>query len=110
MFLMLDIVINHLAANATPDAVDYSLFPSPFNSPISFHPNCSIDYANQSSIQDCWLVETPPPSLPDVNTENATVFNAIVSCVVDIVRKYNVDGIRLDMFTGTQPSTTLRRL
>lgn len=27
-----DIVINHLATNQTPDAVNYSAFPVPFNS------------------------------------------------------------------------------
>lgn len=93
---MVDIVINHFAANQTPDAVDYSLFPEPFNNPAAFHQPCSIDYANQSSIEDCWLVTTPPPALADVNSENATVLDALIQSVVDIVKTYNVDGIRLD--------------
>ena len=96
MSLMVDIVLNHLAANATPDAVDYNLFPSPLNSPQSFHPNCTIDYANQSSIEDCWLVDSPPPTLPDIKSEDATVFNAMIASVVKIVQNYDVDGIRLD--------------
>lgn len=96
MSLMVDIVINHLAANQTPDAVDYSLFPAPFNSASAFHPACNIDYANQSSIEDCWLVTAPPPALADVKSEDATVFDAMVKSVVNIVKTYNVDGIRLD--------------
>lgn len=96
MSLMVDIVINHLAANQTPDAVDYSAFPLPFNSASSFHDPCSIDFANQSSIEDCWLVTTPPPALADIKSENSTVFDAMVRSVVDIVQTYNVDGIRLD--------------
>ncbi|KAI5458797.1 alpha-amylase [Mariannaea sp. PMI_226] len=96
MSLMVDIVINHLAANQTPKAVDYSAFPSPFGNKASFNPPCDIDYANQTSIEDCWLVTTPPPALADVDVANSTVFDAMVGSVVDIVKTYNVDGIRLD--------------
>jgi len=95
MSLMVDIVINHLAFNGPAQSVDYSLYPPPFNSPSAFHPVCDIDYGNQSSIESCWLV-TSPPSLPDVKSENATVFDAIVNSVVDLVKTYDVDGIRLD--------------
>ncbi|RJE17791.1 alpha-amylase [Aspergillus sclerotialis] len=87
MSLMVDIVINHLAANQKPDNVEYSRFPAPFNSKSSFHQPCDIDYANQSSVEDCWLTTTLPP-LVDVKSEDASV--------VDIVKTYNVDGIRLD--------------
>ncbi|KAK9367219.1 glycoside hydrolase superfamily [Lipomyces kononenkoae] len=96
MSLMVDIVINHFAANQTPPDISYSAFPSPFNSKSSFHQPCDIDYANQTSIEDCWVVTGPPPVLADINSENATVFNALVQSVVDIVKTYDVDGIRLD--------------
>lgn len=105
MSLMVDIVINHLASNNTPDSVDYSLFPAPFNSPSSFHPACNINYDNQSSIESCWLV-TSTPSLPDVNTEDAVVFDAMVNSVVDLVETYNFDGIRLDTATWPMSRST----
>lgn len=96
MSLMVDVVINHLAANQTPDSVNYSAFPVPFNSAAAFHPDCAIDYANQSSIEDCWLVDQQPPLLADIKSENSSVFTAIVQSVVKNVQDYDIDGIRLD--------------
>jgi alpha-amylase len=96
MSLMVDIVINHLAANQPADSVDYSVFPAPFNTASAFHTPCDIDFTNQGSIENCWLVTSPPPSLPDIDSENGDVFTAIVNSVVDIVNTYGVDGIRLD--------------
>jgi alpha-amylase len=96
MSLMVDIVINHLTANQTPSEVEFNRFPRPFNTKSAFHPPCDIDYNNQTSIEDCWLVTSPPPALADVNSENAKVFDAMVKSVVNIVKTYNVDGIRLD--------------
>ena len=96
MSLMIDVVINHLVANQTSDSVNYGLFPAPFNSANSYHSPCGIDYANQSSIEDCWIVPSPPPVLLDIKSENATVMNAMINSVASIVKEYNVDGIRLD--------------
>ncbi|KAK4934496.1 hypothetical protein LTR10_024258 [Elasticomyces elasticus] len=96
MSLMVDVVINHLAANQTPNSVNYSAFPSPFNSAAAFHPDCTIDYANQTSIEDCWLVDQQPPLLADIKSENSTVFDAMVRSVVQNVQDYAIDGIRLD--------------
>ena len=96
MSLMLDVVINHLAANQTNDTVDYDLFPAPFNSEDSYHSPCGIDFANQSSIEDCWIVPAPPPVLLDIKSEDSTVMDAMINSVVSIVKEYDVDGIRLD--------------
>lgn len=96
MSLMVDVVINHLTSNEFAQNIDYSLFPAPFNTPTVFHPSCSIDYANQSSVEDCWLVESPPPVLADLDSENPAVYDPMVQSVVNIVKEYNVDGIRLD--------------
>ncbi|KAL6243114.1 hypothetical protein RBB50_010214 [Rhinocladiella similis] len=96
MALMVDVVINHLAINQHPDQLDYSHFPEPFNSPFAFHPNCPINYNDQKSVEDCWLVDSQVPLLADVNTENPDIFDAIVKSVVDLVQTYSIDGIRLD--------------
>ncbi|KFZ01004.1 hypothetical protein V501_10293 [Pseudogymnoascus sp. VKM F-4519 (FW-2642)] len=95
MSLMIDVVINHLAANQASGSVDYSVFPAPFNTASAFHTPCSIDYNNQGSIENCWLV-TDTPSLPDVDSENGDVYTAMVNSVADIVKTYGIDGIRLD--------------
>ncbi|KFY46203.1 hypothetical protein V494_00555 [Pseudogymnoascus sp. VKM F-4513 (FW-928)] len=122
MSLMIDVVINHLAANQASGSVDYSVFPSPFNSASAFHSPCDIDYENQGSVENCWLVNDTPslpdvnsengdvyacsvencwlvndtPSLPDVNSENGDVYTAMIESVADIVNTYGIDGIRLD--------------
>lgn len=93
---MLDVVINHLTANQTDSIVDYSLFPSPFNTKAAYHEPCTIDFANQSSIEDCWLVANAPPVLADIKSENSTVMDAMISSVVSLVEEYGIDGIRLD--------------
>lgn len=95
MSLMIDVVINHFAADQASGSVDYSVFPAPFNSASAFHSPCGIDYTNQGSIENCWLV-TDTPSLPDVASENGDVYTAMVNSVVDIVKTYGIDGIRLD--------------
>jgi hypothetical protein len=38
--LILDVVINHLTSNQTNNTVDYSLFPSPFNTEAAYHRLC----------------------------------------------------------------------
>lgn len=95
MSLMIDVVVNHLAANQASGSVDYSVFPAPFNAASAFHTSCGIDYDNQGSIENCWLV-TDTPSLPDVNSENRDVYTAMINSVADIVKTYGIDGIRLD--------------
>ncbi|KFY52584.1 hypothetical protein V496_08335 [Pseudogymnoascus sp. VKM F-4515 (FW-2607)] len=95
MSLMVDVVVNHLAANQASGSVDYSVFPAPFNAASAFHTPCGIDYDNQGSVENCWLV-TDTPSLPDVNSENGDVYTAMVNSVADLVKTYGIDGIRLD--------------
>lgn len=97
MTLMLDVVINHLAVNdAKPDTISYPNLPPPFDTESSFHPRCPIDYNDQKSIEDCWLADTVPPLLADINSEDKVVFNSLVDSVSHLVRTYAIDGIRLD--------------
>ena len=45
MYLLLDVVVNHMAASALP--TPFSAY-TPFNQPAEFHPFCFItDYSNQ---------------------------------------------------------------
>lgn len=93
---MIDVVINHFGSSQDSGSVDYSAFPSPFNDAGAFHSPCTIDYKDQTSIENCWVVTMPAPSLPDVNSEDASIFGALVDSVVDLVSNYSIDGIRLD--------------
>eukprot|EP00494_Astrolonche_serrata_P034307 UN34576 len=62
MYVMVDIVGNHMGN--IPDITKYPDFPSN----DYFHSDCSIDYNNQNSIENCRLA-----GLPDLNSENAYV-------------------------------------
>ncbi|KKY17765.1 putative alpha amylase [Phaeomoniella chlamydospora] len=105
MSIMLDVVINHFASNTDSSSVDYSAYPSPFNTASAFHqPPCSIDYSNQTSAQYCWLVVSPAPSLPDIDTEDTDTLNPIVDSVVTLVETYSFDGIRLDTVKQLPPA------
>lgn len=48
---MLDIVTNHMGYEGCGTCVDYSIY-NPFNAKSYFHPYCSIDYSNATSIVD----------------------------------------------------------
>ena len=55
MYLMVDVVTNHMGYDGCGECVDYSKF-SPFNSSDSFHlPFCLIDYEDESTIEKCWM-------------------------------------------------------
>lgn len=94
MYLMLDVVTNHLAYDGAGDSVDYSIF-APFNSKSYFHDFCLIDYSDITSIQNCWEGDNTV-SLADLRTEDEDVYSVWYSWIADIVSTYGVDGIRLD--------------
>ncbi|KAF8532746.1 glycoside hydrolase superfamily [Gautieria morchelliformis] len=93
MYLLLDVVINHMAASALP--TPFSAY-TPFNQPAEFHPFCFItDYNNQTDVEQCSLGDTNV-ALVDLNTENQDVINGMYSWINQTVQKYSVDGVRID--------------
>ncbi|KAJ3723796.1 glycoside hydrolase family 13 protein [Lentinula raphanica] len=99
MYLMVDIVVNHLVAvptsNTWPQSFDYSLL-QPFGGSNCFHPECFIsDYNNQTNVEQCWLGYSGLPLL-DLDTENATTVNTMYSWIKDLVSDYSIDGLRVD--------------
>jgi alpha-amylase len=108
MYLMLDVVTNHLAWEGAPDTVDYSSF-VPFNSSSYFHPYCSIDYNNATSILDCWEGDTTV-GLVDLKTESPAVESIFNTWIKNLVTQYNIDGIRLDSYqqTGIAPAASFQ--
>ncbi|KAK1769931.1 glycoside hydrolase [Phialemonium atrogriseum] len=94
MYLMLDVVTNHMAYRGCGECVDYSKF-DPFSSSSYFHSLCLIDYNNETSIQQCWEGDNIV-SLPDLRTEDANVRSIWNDWIKEIVSKYKIDGLRID--------------
>ncbi|GES66595.1 alpha-amylase [Aspergillus terreus] len=95
MYLMVDVVANHMGYDGAGNTVDYSVF-NPFSSSSYFHPYCLIsNYDNQTSVEDCWLGDTTV-SLPDLDTTSTAVRNIWYDWVADLVANYSIDGLRVD--------------
>jgi len=95
MFLMIDVVVNHMAATALPPNLNYSIY-EPFSAAADFHSFCFItDYSNQTNVEQCWLGDTSVP-LPDIDTENETVQSTLYTWIKSLVGEYGADGLRID--------------
>ncbi|KAF8621832.1 hypothetical protein AX15_007457 [Amanita polypyramis BW_CC] len=100
MFIMVDIVINHCASNyiKLPNGgqfIDYSII-SPFNSISFYHEPCRItQFNNQTNVEYC-SVGDDILSLPDLNTEDPVVVQALHNWVSWLVKTFNIDGLRID--------------
>lgn len=93
MYLMLDVVVNHMAADTLPP--DYVLF-TPFNAESDFHTFCWItDYSNQTNVEQCWLGDDNVP-LADCDTESDYVIDFFYKWIGDLVANYSADGLRID--------------
>ncbi|KAG7292338.1 hypothetical protein NEMBOFW57_002373 [Staphylotrichum longicolle] len=88
MYLMVDIVTNHMAYMGCGTCVDYSRF-NPFSSSSYFHSYCSINYSSQTSIETCWQGSNIV-SLPDLRTEDNSVRQIWNDWVRQMVSKYSI--------------------
>ncbi|KAL4994851.1 glycoside hydrolase superfamily [Aspergillus recurvatus] len=95
MYLMLDVVANHMAYSGPGASTDFSKF-TPFNSASYFHSYCAInDYNNQWQVENCYLGDDTV-SLTDLNTQSSEVRGIWYDWIEDIVANYSVDGLRID--------------
>src|SRR3954454_16827109 len=85
--MMVDVVANHVSPGAISDHK-----PSPLEQDGSYHPACTINYNNQTSIQVCRIAS----DLPDVKTEDGNIRQLYMTWVNDLVSNYAFDGIRVD--------------
>ncbi|KAH9856074.1 glycoside hydrolase family 13 protein [Lenzites betulinus] len=93
MYLMVDVVVNHMAGTADPP--NYSAF-QPFSSQSDFHSECFVsNYDNQTEVEQCWLGDKNVP-LVDINTEDDGVVSTMNNWISTLVSNYSVDGIRID--------------
>ncbi|KAI3197384.1 CAZyme family GH13 [Penicillium roqueforti] len=101
MYLMVDVVANHMGYDGAGTDVDYTKF-NPFNDAKYFHPYCSIaDYSNDTMVQDCWLGDDNV-SLPDLDTESTEVQDIWYDWVGSLVSNYSIDGLRVDTVRHVQ--------
>ncbi|HEV8535982.1 MAG TPA: alpha-amylase family glycosyl hydrolase [Candidatus Limnocylindria bacterium] len=56
-----------------------------------FHPHCPINFADQKSVESCWLA-----GLPDLDTENPTVRDVLRETWAYWTTTSGVDGLRVD--------------
>jgi alpha-amylase len=84
---MVDIVVNHNGWNGDASSVSYSKF-YPFNQQSYYHSQCSIDYSNQDSVEDCWLGDSKV-ELVDLKTEDSTVASLYNSWIKELVSNYS---------------------
>lgn len=99
MFLMMDTVINNMAAltnGSNPaTAIDYSVF-KPFNNADYFHPYCKItDWNNFTDAQICQTGDKYV-ALADLYTEHENVQEIFVKWAQDTMKTYSIDGLRID--------------
>ncbi|KAJ5494840.1 Glycoside hydrolase superfamily [Penicillium fimorum] len=103
MYLMVDVVANHMGYAGAGNNVDYSVF-NPFNSASYFHSYCEIsDYNDQSNVENCWLGDTTV-SLPDLDTTQSSVQTLWNNWISGLVSKYSIDGLRVDTVKHVQKS------
>lgn len=84
---MVDIVVNHNGWNGNETSVDYSMF-EPFNNAKYYHKYCSVDYDNDTSIEECWLGDSNV-ELTDLRTEDAVVAQGYQTWIKQLVSNYS---------------------
>jgi alpha-amylase len=95
MYLMLDVVPNHMGYPGCADKVDYSTL-HPFNNPDHYHTYCPIvDYQNQTEVEECWIGDCQM-EMPDIKTDNTDVANEMNKWIKTLVSEYSIDGLRID--------------
>ncbi|KAK7992516.1 glycoside hydrolase family 13 protein [Apiospora saccharicola] len=94
MYLMVDVVTNHMGFNGCGNCVDYSLL-NPFNNSGYYHPFCEINYDDPNSVRTCWEGDNKV-SLPDLRTEDSNIRSTFSAWIKDLVAKYSIDGMRID--------------
>lgn len=95
MYLMVDVVPNHMGWAGCHDTVDYKNFKL-FNKAEHFHSYCPMNnMKNQTEVEACWLGNCNI-TMPDLKTENQEVANEMNKWIKSLVANYSIDGLRID--------------
>lgn len=101
-YLMIDTVVNHMSPRRTNETFHYADY-TPFNSPEYYHPICTVDYSNETSIEVCWPGDDASMTA-DLRTEDTDVREIWKQWIEEIVAKYGVDGLRIDSLKHVEKS------
>ena len=95
MYLMVDVVPNHMGWAGCHDTVDYNRF-RVLNKAEHYHNYCELkDMANQTEVEQCWLGNCNI-TMPDLNTNHPEVAAEMNSWIKSLVSNYSIDGLRID--------------
>ncbi|KAI5992456.1 glycoside hydrolase family 13 protein [Pisolithus albus] len=107
MYLMLDVVVNHMlppnpinmtafsSEQASANSKNFSTGVAPFTDVSYFHQPCWIgNYSNKTEVEQCWLGNETMP-WADVNTEDAGVAGMLSQWISKVISDIGVDGLRL---------------
>ncbi|KAF2186346.1 glycoside hydrolase family 13 protein [Zopfia rhizophila CBS 207.26] len=95
MYLMVDVVPNHMGWAACHDTVDYKSFHL-FNNAEHYHSYCPLNNVqNQTEVETCWLGNCNM-TMPDLKTENPDVAREMNTWIKTLVSNYSIDGLRID--------------
>ncbi|WVQ68066.1 uncharacterized protein L199_006272 [Kwoniella botswanensis] len=101
MYLMVDVVVNHVAATSSSTFTPSSSY-GQFSSSDDYHPFCWItDYSNQTNVEQCWLGDDSV-ALADLNTDSDTVKTYWNNWVKELVSNYTLDSVRIDTVKHVQ--------
>ena len=95
---MVDIVVNNVVAIDGKDATDSEKLKADgvlWTDPADYHPQCWIDYSNQTSVENCWMGDDKL-ALMDVNTESPKIQTFLNDYIKTFVQEYSIDGLRID--------------
>ncbi|KXJ91779.1 alpha-amylase [Microdochium bolleyi] len=96
MYLMVDVVTNHMGYKGCRNCVDYNIYNSEFRNKDLFHtPPCAVNGNDPSTFVTCWVGDDQV-SLPDLKTEDSRVRTVFNTWIKQIVAKYSIDGLRID--------------
>nr|POE74640.1 acid alpha-amylase [Quercus suber] len=101
MFLMLDVVVNHMGYAGLPWLIDYAVL-NPFNNKRYFHDYCAVDNSSPLNTEQCWLGDTVVP-LADLRTEDDDVRQIYDHWISEMVTNYSIDGLRIDTAINVEP-------
>ncbi|ORY08353.1 putative alpha-amylase [Clohesyomyces aquaticus] len=98
MYLMVDVVPNHMGWRGCHDTVNYSTYRT-LNRAEYFHSFCPLtNMANQTEVEKCWIsgANDCGITMPDLNTNHATVARELGTWIQGLVKEYGIDGLRID--------------
>lgn len=103
MYIMLDVVVNHMGFAGAGDDVQYNEF-TPFDDQSYFHNYCAVDASseNQTNVEKCWLGSNIV-ALADLRTEDKQVRDMLGEWISGIVSNNSFDGLRIDTALNVEP-------